>query len=107
MPKTEKEMFLARLVGDFVAACETKKLSDIERRARPAFAKAVYLQLNSLGHAQISRVYRGLCSVEYKEPDLEALTGVVLRRLGNIYRLAEVRGVVIPTFTRPTAPAKK
>lgn len=96
-------MFLARLVGDFVAACEIKNLSDIERKARPALARKLFTELAALHHAQLSRVWRSLCGVEFKEPELINLTDVVVRRLGTIYKLAEVRAVIIPGPSHPSS----
>jgi hypothetical protein len=84
------------LVQECEAFCGKKYSTETDIRFRAALEKRLYLLLPELMPAQLVRLVKATCKVDYPSAVDRNFHDQIMRRLGTMHRLSEVRKVEIP-----------
>ena len=97
MPPTKDELQeRGYLVQECEAFCGKKYSTETDVRFRAALEKRLYQLLPELMPAQLVRLVKATCKVDYPSAIDRNFHDQIMRRLGTLHRLSEVRKIDIP-----------
>jgi hypothetical protein len=84
------------LVQELEAFCSKKYCTELDVRYRLALEKRLFQLLGDLLPAQLVRLIKATCKVEFPKAIDRNFHDSIMERLGRFHKLREVRSVIIP-----------